>query len=184
MIDLTIPQMENLQKKLEKIPRKIQVVTASAINRSASAAKTQAGRSIRETYIVKQKDVTETIKIKNANSGDLSAEIKSTGNVLELMKFKVRVNKQLPTRGKYAVASVKKGSSKMINGSFVTSMGNSHTNVFTRISKKRLPIRGHYGPSVPQMLANENVISKVEEKAAEVLETRLEHEIGRVLGGS
>ncbi|MCT8975498.1 phage tail protein [Clostridium sp. CX1] len=176
--------MEKLQKKLEEVPKKVPIVTARAINRSASTAKTQAGRLIRETYIVKQRDVTSTIKIKNASSENLSAEIKSTGSVLELMKFKVRANKSLPAHGRYAVVSVKKGSSKMINGSFVTSMGNSHTNVFTRVSKKRLPIRGHYGPSVPQMLGNENVISKIEEKAAEVLETRLEHEVSRVLGGS
>lgn len=184
MIELTIPQLDKLQEKLKDIPEKIPIVTARAINRSAESAKTQAGRSVRETYVIKQKDVTSTIKIKKAYPADLSAQIKSTGSALEIMKFKVRANRPLPTRGKYAVVSVKKGSSKMINGSFVIGMGNGHTNVFTRVSKKRLPIRGHYGPSIPQMLGNENVVSKVEDKAMEVLETRLEHEIGRVLGGS
>lgn len=184
MIELTIPQLDKLQRMLSEIPEKIPIVTARAINRSAEAAKTQAGRSTRETYHIKQKDITSTMKVKKAYPADLSAEIKSVGSVLELMKFKVKANKPLPTRGRYAVVSVKKGSSKPINGGFVVGMNNGHTNVFTRVSKKRLPIRGHYGPSVPQMLGNDNVTKAVEDKAMEELEKRLEHEIDRVLGGN
>lgn len=182
MIEVTVPQIEMLQERLRDVPQKIPIVTARAINRSTSSAKTQAGRTVRETYAIKQKDITSTMKIKKAYPSDLTAEIKSKGSALELMKFKVRANKPLPSRGKYVMVSVKKGSSKIINGSFMTSMGNGHKNVFTRVSKKRLPIRGHFGPSAPQMLGNDTVVQSVEGKAMEALETRLEHEISRVLG--
>lgn len=182
MIQLTVPQLERVERQLRGVPRQIPVVTARAINRAAEQARTQASRSARETYQVKHKDVIKTIKIKKAFPSDLTAAVTSRGGALELMKFKVSANKPLPTRSKYAVVSVKKSSKKTVKGSFVAAMRNGHKNVFTRVNKARKPIRGHYGPSIPQTLGNDDVTSAVENKAMLVLDTRLEHEISRVLG--
>lgn len=182
MIELTVPQLERLERQLRDVPRQVPIVTARAINRSAEQARTQAGRSARESYHVKHKAILKTIKIRKAFPSDLTANIKSKGSTLELMKFKVRAHKPLPTRGKYTVVSVKKSSKKTIKGSFVATMKNGHTNVFTRVNKARKPIRGHYGPSIPQMLGNDNVTRAIEDKAMQVLDTRLEHEMSRILG--
>lgn len=184
MIELKAEHIEKLQKLLENTPKQIPIVTARAINRAAEASRTQAARSARETYIIKHKDIISTIKIKKAYPSDLTAEIRSVGGPIPLTKFKVKPNTPLPTHGKYAVVSVKKGSRKTIKKSFIAAMANGHTNVFTRVSKKRNPIRGHYGPSIPQMLGSNSVVSHVESRAMEVLDDRLTHEINRMLGGS
>lgn len=175
--------MERLENILGNTPRQIPIVAALAINRAAEAARTQAGRSVRETYNVKHKDVISTIKIKKASPNDLHADIRSRGSVLELMKFKVNPTRPQPKRKAPITVSVKKGSSKSIKEGFVAQMSNGHINVFTRVSNKRLPIKGHYGPSIPQMLGNDSVVRFVEDKAEEVLGNRLEHEINRMLGG-
>lgn len=184
MIEITVPQIEKLQEKLKDMPEKIPVVTARAMNRAIEAARTQAARSVRETYHVKHGDVIKTIKVKKAHAGDLEANFSSKGETLKLVKFRVKANKPLPTRGKYVVASVKKGSSKMVNKTFMAKIFKGEPNVYSRVGTKRFPVRAHYGPSIPQMAGNEQVISKVEKRAEEVLDKRLDHEISRVLGGS
>lgn len=184
LIDLTPPQFEMLQEKLKNIPEKIPIVTARAINRAIESARTQASRSTRETYAIKHKDIISTIKLKRAHQADLEANFSSVGSSIELMKFKVRANKPLPTRGKYAIVSVKKGSKQMINKTFVSKIYKETENVYSRVGNKRFPVRAHYGPSVPQMIGYQKVITRVEEKAMEELDKRLDHEIGRVLGGS
>lgn len=184
MIEITIPQMEKLEEKLKDMPEKIPIVTARAINRAAEQARTQASRSARKEYHIRHRDVLKTIKIKKAYPGHLFAEVRSVGSPIDLTKFKVRPNKPYPVRGRYPIVSVKRGSRKQISGGFVISMGNGYRNVFTRVGKKRYPIRAHYGPSVPQMLGSKNVSKDVEEKAMQVLEERLDHEINRVLGGN
>ena len=183
MIELRIEHLERLQQILGNTPKQIPFVTARAINRAAEAARTQAGRSVREKYVVKQKDVVSTIKVKKATANNLNADIRSKGPVLKLMAFKVNPGKPQPGRKKKVTVSVKKGSQKSISNSFVAQTSSGHVNVFTRVSRKRLPIRGHYGPSVPQMIGNESVIEFVENRASDVLDTRLQHEISRLIGG-
>lgn len=186
MIELTVSQIEKIEEKLRDIPDKIPIVTSRAINRAAEQARTEAARGARQTYTVKYHKLIDNIKIVKAYPGRLLAEVKSKGSPLELMKFKVRANKPLPERGKYAVVSVKKGSSKIINGSFVLTIKNNEesefTNIFIRVSKARKPIKSLFGPSIPQMIGNPSVVKSIEEKARQVLDKRIEHEINRVLG--
>lgn len=184
MITLTLSQLERLQQLMREIPKDVPKVTARAINRAADSAKTQASRSVRATYTIKNKDIARTIKIKKASAADLNADIRSKGPVEKLTNFKTTPSRPQPNRKKPVYVSVRKGSKKAINGSFLANSNGGHANVFTRVSKKRLPIRGHYGPSVPQMIGNEDTIRDVEAKASEVLETRLTHEIGQMMGGS
>lgn len=183
MIDLKTEHIEKLEEILGKTPKQIPIVVSNAINRSAEAARTQAGRTVRETYVIKHKDVIGTIKIKKANPYDLTAVIRSHGSPIKLMKFKVNPGKPQPRRKRPITVSVKKGQAKPFKNGFVAQMSSGHTNVFTRVSKGRFPIKGHYGPSVPQMLGNESVVRFVENRAMDVLDTRLEHEISRLLGG-
>jgi len=182
MIELSVPQLERVQEQLKDIPEKIPVVIARAINRAAEAARTEGSRFIRETYHVKHSSVLRKIKIKKAYPADLVADIRVTGRPLSVINFKVRANKPLPVRGKYAVVRVKKGGGGPISGSFVLTTKTGYTNVFTRKTKERFPLRSIHGPSVPQMMGHEEGLKRMEDKAREVLDKRLDHEISRVLG--
>ncbi|MFY0521018.1 phage tail protein [Lysinibacillus sp. UGB7] len=181
MIELNLRQVEYVQEIFRNTPQQVPKVVSRAINRSAHAARAQANRSVREHYNIKQRDVSSTIKVRTASPDNLTASIRSSGEPLKLMTFRVSPNG--PKKVKQVTVGVKKGSRKRIKGAFVTGMNSGHVNVFTRVTKKRLPIRGHYGPSVPQMIGNESVVSVVENKAYDVLDKRLEHEINRLLRG-
>lgn len=52
-----------------------------------------------------------------------------------------------------------------------------------RDGSKRLPISEFMGPSTAQMAGNSIVLADVEEKAQEVINKRVEHEITRILNG-
>lgn len=58
-----------------------------------------------------------------------------------------------------------------------------HTGMFERDGSKRLPISEFMGPSTAQMAGNSIVLADVEEKAQEVINKRVEHEITRILNG-
>ena len=58
-----------------------------------------------------------------------------------------------------------------------------HTGMFERDGTGRLPITEFMGPSAAQMAANSVVVEQVEEKAQEVINKRIEHEITRILNG-
>mgnify|MGYP003171504434 FL=1 len=62
-------------------------------------------------------------------------------------------------------------------------MKSGHTGMFERDGAGRLPITEFMGPSAAQMAANSVVVEQVEEKAQEVINKRIEHEITRILNG-
>lgn len=184
MIEITIEHMERLEEALADIPEKIPRVAARAINRAAETVKTEMTREARKRYYVKYEDVQDTIKIYKANEIDLAATIVSKGKRRELISFRVRPNVPMHKNPPKVlrVAVKKEGGLKDYPLGFVargTSTGKLH--VLRRVSKKRYPIHIKYGPSVPQMIGNEEVIKVVEEKAQETLEKRIDHEINRAL---
>ena len=184
MIDLTTPQFEMLQEKLKDIPEKIPIVTARAINRSAEAARTVGSRLVRKNYNIERRTVLDKIKIKKAYPADLVANIGTKGRPLSVRNFETRANTPFPVRGEYAFVSVKKGSGGTIKKSFVATTKKGYTNVFTRVTDKRKPLRSLHGPSMPQMYGREEGIKAMEARATEILNKRLDHEVGRVLGGN
>lgn len=51
-----------------------------------------------------------------------------------------------------------------------------------RVGKSRYPVEGLYGPSVPQLYGNPEVMDIMQERGGQVFESRLEHEIERRIG--
>lgn len=184
MIDLTVQQLEKAERALEHIPGAVPRAAANAINRAADSAKTEAARKVRETYYIKHGDVLSTIKIYGASAGDLSATVISRGSVIALTKFRVTPRQPQPKKRRTVIVRVKKGEGGPIQGAFIAGMNSGHVNVFNRIGKSRLPIVGRYGPSVPQMIGSDDVRIWVEDKSRERLESRLDHEISRILGAN
>lgn len=181
MIEIQIQHLEKIEDLFSKTPKEAPKLISSAINRSASAARTKASTEIRAKYIIKASDIKSDIKIKNSTPGTLSAQIRTSGPVIPLMKFDVT-----PTIPDIMVvrARVKKGGrKKIIQKGFVASMGSSHTNVFTRVGKSRLPIQGRYGPSIAQMMGEDSVVKNIEERAQDILDKRLVHEFSRLIYG-
>ena len=50
-----------------------------------------------------------------------------------------------------------------------------------RVSSRRLPLKQLYGPAVPSMVKNEEVIERIQKEATETLEKRIDAEINNIL---
>lgn len=168
---------------LSHIPKKIPMVQARAMNRALSSGKTEAAARVRDTYLVRKKDVSETIELKKASANNLEGSLESTGHVMPLIRFRVTPKSPQPGRKKPLLAQVlRAGGKSPIHGAFVAKV-RGVASVYRRTTAKRFPIKGIYAPAVPQMLDNEKVRNSVQNKMLETLDKRLEHEIGRVLDG-
>lgn len=191
MIDFTAEQMAKAEKLLRHIPGAAPAAMARAINRATESARTAAARKVRETYFIRHKDVTDTIKIRKATPMSLSASVVSSGSVIALTTFRVSPKSPQPQKAANVrwkkgkafkiVARVKRGEGGPIKSAFVAQMQSGHIGVFKRVGTDRKPIDQHYGPSVPQMLGNPSVTDWVNEKAKETMGQRLDHEINRLL---
>ncbi|MFD2087837.1 phage tail protein [Brevibacillus brevis] len=168
---------------LAHIPKQIPKVQARAMNRALSSGKTEAAARVRDTYLVRKRDVSETMELKKASANDLDGSLESKGHVMPLIRFRVTPKSPQPGRKKPILAQVlRAGGKSPIPGAFVAKVRNV-ASVYRRTTPKRFPIKGLYAPAVPQMLDNEKVRKSIQNKMLETLDKRLEHEIGRVLDG-
>lgn len=183
-VSLAEDQIERLQKRLFGFEEQIDKVKARAINRSASTAQSTLVKEIRQRYNVKAKDVRSTVTIRRAKPSSPQAEIRSNGSVLPATSFKINPRTVNGKRRTPIRISYKRGSTKTLEDAFIARLNTGHLGVFKRLGKERFPIQKQFGPSVPQMAGNDQVVESVIESANEMLDKRLDHEINRILSGS
>lgn len=174
--------LKQVNRSLKQMDKAVRQATLSSLNRATQRAKTETGRKVREKYIVKQKEVLETIKVQKAKAGGLTATLTSKGHTIPLIRFGVAPRRKLKKAPKALKAAVYRGGAKKpIPGAFIATAG-SHLGVFERSGKKRLPIRELRGPAVPSMAANDEVREHVQGVFGEEMLKRLPHELNRTLG--
>jgi hypothetical protein len=184
MITVDAKQLARAELLLRTIPNGVDKAVVAALNRAVEGARTDAVKKVRERYYIKAKDVRDTIDIKKATMDNQVAIIRASGSPIALSKFHVTPSRPpAKRRANPIIVRVVRGGGGPIKGAFVAKMQSGHIGVFRRVGKTRLPITELYGPSVPQMLGHESVTEYIEEKAKERLESRLEHEINRLLRG-
>lgn len=184
MITLDAGQVARAEAVLRHIPGGAPKAIANALNRAAEGARTEAVRKVRERYLIRAKDVNETIRVRKASADDHRVIIRSTGTSMALSKFRITPSAPPSKQRKNPiVVRVIKGGGGPVKGAFVARMASSHIGVFHRAGRARLPLVERYGPSVPQMLGHESVTQYIKEQAADRVEKRLDHEIERMLRG-
>lgn len=170
------------ERMLYGIPGGAKKAAARAINRAVIAARQQAVDGVRENYNIRARDVRETLKVSKAKPNRMIAVISSLGAPIPLYKFDVRP-RAANARGRTPVrVGVKKGNRETFEKAFIARSGGV-PGVYERKGAKRLPIKQLFGPSVPHMLNNDRVVSSIADRAREMLEQRLDHEISRLLDG-
>lgn len=180
MITIDADKIKEVEEQLGSFRNKAPSAIARALNRAAQNARTNAVKKAREGYQIKASDIRSTIKITSANKNTLGALVKSTGERIPLIKFKVSPKDPRPKNPpKMLKAAVKKTGLKGVVGAFVADINGNK--VFQRTGKSRLPITQLFGPAVPQMLGSQDVRTFVESEAAKVFDQRLDHEISRIL---
>lgn len=189
-VDIDEVQMKAIKKRLGELESKAPTVLARAANRAIKTARKETWDTIKTRYFVKQKDLYRSLKItKNAYPSDPSAKMESKGSAMLLTEFKVKSTKRAKRkkRGGYSpdvfMAGVKMaGGVKPLSGN-PKPFGTGHGHLAVRESGRSWPIRLLYGPAVPSMIKNEEVIGRVKEAAMEMLQKRIDAEINNILQG-
>lgn len=175
-------QLKQAERLLSHVKGGAGRAVSLALNRSISTARSDVVKGVRETYTVDAKSVRESVRLKSSKPNKLEASIYAFGGPLSLSHFQVKP-KTVNGRRRTAIrVGVRKGSAKSMGKAFVARVG-GNLQIFERVGKARLPIQKMWGPSVPQMVGNENIIDKVAEKARVSMDKRLTHEIGRLIEG-
>lgn len=189
--DIQITGTKEIEKRLGNLKSKAPTVLARAINRAAQKAKTEAKREVAAKYFISQGNISETIKISRASTAKLSAELTSKGGPIALSKFKVSPNRRAKKTKKgyspsvYEVGVEREGGMKPLSGNpkaFIATMRSGHVGVMERKSTVfRLPIKQLYGPAVPSMIKNDEVMEHIQDAASEMLERRISAEVNNIL---
>ena len=196
--EIKVAGVEEVQARLGKFKSQTPLVLSRAINRAVTNIQKNMAKETSSRYYVKSGDVKDTIKPVKATKTSLKGAVISRGNGIALSKFKVSPNTPVKSRGAsrsprvYKAGVKKSGGLKPLDGNpkaFVAIMKNSkksegasdHTGVWTRKSGKRFPIKQLYGPSIPQIVKNEDIMSKINKEASETLQKRIDAEVKNIL---
>lgn len=159
--------LKEATQKLSNVDGKLKSALNSLVMRTLKQAKTDADQKISQRYTVATGIVTRTIRLKAAG---FSGQMSSTGRNLPLSKFIVRPKRRprkMPAGGVYT--EVVRGAPKQLPHAFLMKNGEP----YERVGRPRFPIRRHWGPSAPRMLAS----SKVAPFIIDRMQQRLEENI-------
>lgn len=183
MIEITNEQIERVNLLLGNIKNAPNRAFFNVINRALGTVRSQSGKAIRQTYNIKQSDITanQNMKMTKATAGELVGSIEFAGAVIPLKRFKV--SPTAPAQRTVSVSVLKSEGGKRLESAYVANLGKYGVGVFERLTRHRDSSQQLYGPSTAHMMENENVLAKVEEAAQETIDKRVEQEINRILNG-
>lgn len=177
--------LSDLQKK--QVPR----AAARALNRTGEEVRTQVVRDLskemgKETGL-SVSGFRKSIAQKKATQQRLVTELVASGRPLPLMRFgaKQRLIEVKHTKRSlvpvYEVSAKAWGKRKTYKGAFIATLRSGRKGVFIRTSKKRLPIKELYGPSIPQTFIDEKIIKGMERHAGRVWPKNFQRELNYYL---
>ena len=178
MITITAEQIERVNLILSGVPGGIEKALSSTIRRANNTVRSETLKGITTVYAITRQNVRAetTIKVRTQSSdGGIVGTVLFAGHKIPLYRF--NVSPTIPIQRATVSAAVP------FQDAFIARMQSGHTGMFERDGSKRLPISEFMGPSTAQMAGNSIVLADVEEKAQEVIDKRVEHEITRILNG-
>lgn len=192
-ITVDAQSIKDIEKRLGSLAKKAPNAISNALNRAVTNINSNIKKEVRSKYHIKAGDIADTLDIRRANVSNLSAHVISKGKVIGLDKFKVSPKTANPKRKAQLKIAVKKEATKQILGAFILNLHG--VKVFTRSGEKHYPKQGSYagkgilrekinrkfGPSVPQMIGNKEVVAKIEKGGQETYQKRLNQEIQYLL---
>lgn len=180
MIEITSEQLDRIYKLVSGIEKGPQRVLYNAINRGLSKIRSQGTKEASSVFVLSQANIRANTKTsqRNASPGNnIIGQVKFSGNMIPIFKFKVTGNNQSGLR-----VQVKRGGGGRLNHAFIANMGNG-TNVVERVTSSRTPTETIFGPSAAHMVGHPDVVPNIEDEAQKVVNNRIEHEIERLLNG-
>ena len=172
--------LEKAAKLLSEVPNGYEAAVSRSMNRAAIAGRSAAVSTIRQEYTIKASTVRRNFTIHKATRSDLEALVTSKGPRIPLVNYKTRPktdttgNARKPVR----VAVKARGGLKPLGKSFVY-----RGKILQRLDTSSLPVQEVYGPAIPVLSGNNEVVDNVEKTMQETFLKRLDHETGYLLGG-
>ena len=176
-IDFDERALAAMQDGMKRIPQKTAVATMHTINRTMTKASTMISKETRVRYVVKAANVKKSLSKKKATRSRLVGEIVSTGKPLPLQSFKVTK----PRRGPMKAKVLKKGKLKTIRGLYVNEK-TRYKGVLMRKTSERYPVKSPFGPSIPTMIGNEEVLGRLAPQISAFMNQRFLHELDYQMG--
>ena len=176
-VEIEDAAFDKASKMLTEVPGGIEQASASVLNKALQAGRTTGVREVTKRYTIKAKDVRPAIELRRAKKSDLGAEMFISGTNISMKRFAHKPAADTTGANRKPVRMARKvGAWENVERGFVW-----RGHVFQREGRGRLPIEKQFGPSVPGMFGNDQIVDKIEDKMVEVVDKQLEHETNRIL---
>jgi minor tail protein Z (GPZ) len=173
------PDLRDFMDGIRRLGTRAPIAVARAVNRTASAERTQAKRAIAADTGLRAKDVDAALKVENATPDRLKAFITVSGRRIRLIAFGARGPEPSRGRGRGVSYRLPKGRGRHAQA-FIARMKSGHRGVFVRATPHRLPILELFGPSLPKSFET-TYLGTAPERALATLTKNLRHEISYAL---
>lgn len=186
MINISNDTLLRHKEVLDNLGENGNKALSRALNRAIDSGVVQAARSVSEKYYIANKRVKETIKTRKSNPSSLTAGFVSAGTAIPLIDFRTNP-KKVPIKKPKALlqAGVLRSSGlSPIKNAFVQRLKSGKVTVLQRTTGRAYPVKMAYGLSIPQMVGSREIGKQTEDRAVEILDNRIQHEIDRLLTGA
>ena len=174
--------LERVNKILAGVPGGVYKATYAALKRAGDTAKTKAGQFAAAEYTINKGDFMRSVTVKERISGNagsvVNMNISYAGHVLPLLTFNTKYSRD----GQITTQVKRNGGTATLQHAFAAKIYGPIA-VFERVGAPRFPVEQKFGPSTGHMMENDQVIQKMDETIRTTYESRVEHEILRVLNG-
>ncbi len=158
----------------------IYAAVGSALKRASQSGVAKAGTFAAQNYTLSagafKKHINSRYEMNGIGGAMQSVNITFSGSVIPLIEFATSYSKS----GGVTVR-VKKGGGGNISKAFVARFGKH--GIYERVAPGKGGLKYLYGPSAAHMMMNDSVIQAMDQHITEVFNSRIDHEISRILNG-
>lgn len=189
------------QKRLSHLGDKANLIMSRAVNQSLSNVSKNMKKQVSERYRIKSGRVGEAIRVaRRASADNPTAQIRSVGRHITLTSFKMtpgriinfkkytksgKRRKHVSPDPKVYKAAVKQGQGlQRLSGNpkpFIQRVNNGNVISVRRISPYSRSLEAVYGPAVPQMIKNQEIMDIITREAEVTTSKRINHEIDQMM---
>jgi len=168
-------KLKQLERTLKGIPRAMPKVMSRGLNRTATEARTKAGRFLSKATGLKVKDIRQRLTLQRASYRNWRSAIGVSRRRIGVIALAAKQTKKGVT--------YKKGQKRvLIRHAFITTMASGHTGVFKRKFSQRLPIVELRGPSLGQVFAGAPAeTGRIHRESMQRLEKNIHDQVNLIL---
>ena len=177
--------MSSLLSAIDGIEKGKRQLIVQAVNKTATGARTDSVKLIRQHLMLKAKSVRDNIRVVRATKGNPVAKLIAKGKrgLPLLGNYPVRPGKygaRKPKKG-VSVQIKKRGGRKILEGSFIARMKSGHVGVFKRVGSSRLSIKELYGVGFIHLMERGMIHRKIRRSVSARLEKNLRQGINYLM---